>query len=153
MILQPGAVAPDFALVDQFGALRKLSELHAERPVALVFFPLAFSGICHGELCELRDNIAIFDDASVQLVGISVDSKHTLRAWAAEQHYDFPLLSDFWPHGAVAQSFGAFREDAGAAARATFLIGTDGLVKASFASAPGEPRPLSAYREALAAVA
>lgn len=152
MILQPGAPAPDFTLRNQFGQPVRLAETLERKPVAVVFFPLAFSGICQGELCELRDNIAMFGDASVELLGVSVDSKFTLRAWAEQQEYDFPLLADFWPHGAVAQSFGAFREDVGLASRATFLIDTDRVVRASFEVAPGEARPLAAYREALAAL-
>lgn len=153
MILQPGAAAPDFALSDQFGRTVGLSELVARKPVALVFFPLAFSGICQGELCELRDNLALFRDASVELVGVSVDSKFALRAWSEQEGYDFPLLADFWPHGAVAASFGAFRDSVGLASRATFLIGTDGVVRASFEVQPGEARPLSAYRDAVAGLA
>ncbi|MGX5695317.1 peroxiredoxin [Agromyces soli] len=153
MILQPGAAAPDFTLADQFGAPVRLAELAASRPVALVFFPLAFSGICQGELCELRDNIAVFRDASVELVGVSVDSKFALRAWGEQEGYDFPLLADFWPHGAVAASFGAFREEVGLASRATFLIDSDLVVRASFEVAPGEARPLAAYRDAIASLA
>jgi peroxiredoxin len=116
-----------------------------------VFFPLAFSRVCQGELCELRDNLAMFRDASVELVGVSVDSKFALRAWAEQEGYDFALLSDFWPHGAVAASYGAFRADVGLASRATFLV-EGGLVCASFEVAPGAARPLEAYREAIASL-
>jgi mycoredoxin-dependent peroxiredoxin len=80
MILEPGTPAPTFALVNQFGETVRLADLIGEKPVALVFFPLAFSRVCQGELCELRDNIGMFRDVGVDLVGISVDSKHTLRA-------------------------------------------------------------------------
>ena len=82
-----------------------------------------------------------------------VDSKFALRAWSEQEGYDFPLLADFWPHGAVAASFGAFRDSVGLASRATFLIGTDGVVRASFEVPLGEARPLSAYRDAVAALA
>lgn len=152
MILEAGTPAPEFELVNQFGQTVRMSELRAEHPVTLVFFPLAFSGICQGELCELRDNFAMFEGADSQLVGISVDSKHTLRAWAEAQSYDFPLLADFWPHGAVASAFGAFDEVNGVAQRATFVIGTDGVIRASFATPRGQARSLEQYREALAAV-
>ena len=151
MILEPGTPAPTFALVNQFGQTVRLADLVGEKPVAIVFFPLAFSRVCQGELCELRDNIAMFRDAAVDLVGISVDSKHTLRAWAEAESYDFHLLADFWPHGEVAAAFGAFDEQKGTAERATFVIGSDGVIRASFATPRGEARSLEQYRAALEA--
>jgi peroxiredoxin len=152
MILEPGTPAPIFALVNQFGETVRLADLVGERPVALVFFPLAFSRVCEGELCELRDNIGVFRDAGVDLVGISVDSKHTLRAWAEAESYDFPLLADFWPHGEVAAAFGAFDEERGTAERATFLVGSERTIRASFATPRGEARSLEQYRAALATI-
>lgn len=153
MVLEVGAQAPDFTLSDQHGEELTLSELVTEGPVALVFFPLAFSGICTGELCELRDNLAIFDDSKVRLVGISVDSVWALKAWADAEGYEFSILSDFWPHGAVAQQYGVFVEEAGIATRATLVIGEDRRVLASFETQPGEARDFASYREALAAIA
>ncbi|MCD2442080.1 peroxiredoxin [Agromyces sp. SYSU K20354] len=150
MILEPGVVAPDFDLVNQFGQPVRLADYRGVKPVTLVFFPLAFSRVCQGELCELRDNIAIFGDASVELLGISVDSKHTLRAWAESESYSFQLLADFWPHGEVATAYGAFDDIAGTAHRATFVIGADGVIVSSFATPRGEARPLARYRDALA---
>lgn len=149
MILQHGAPAPDFTLADQFGRSVRRAELGA---TFLVFFPLAFSTTCEGELGELRDHLGEFADAGVQVVGISVDSKHTLRAWGERERFEFPLLSDFWPHGEVARAYGAFVESRGFAARASFLIDSAGTVRASFATSPGEPRSLAQYREALAAL-
>ncbi|UOQ61846.1 peroxiredoxin [Leucobacter rhizosphaerae] len=149
-MLQVGAVAPDFTLSDQHGEELTLSELVAEGPVALVFFPLAFSGICTGELCELRDNLSVFSDSKVRLVGVSVDSVFTLQAWAKQEGYEFSILSDFWPHGAVAKEYGVFIEDGGIATRATLVIGQDRSVLASFETEPGQPRDFAAYREALA---
>ncbi|MBL3698038.1 peroxiredoxin [Leucobacter luti] len=153
MVLEVGAQAPDFTLSDQNGEELTLSELVEEGPVALVFFPLAFSGICTGELCELRDNLSIFDDSKVRLVGISVDSVWALKAWADAEGYEFSILSDFWPHGAVAQQYGVFVEEAGIATRATLVIGEDRRVLAAFETAPGEARDFASYREALAAIA
>lgn len=153
MVLEAGAQAPDFTLSDQNGEELTLGELVSEGPVALVFFPLAFSGICTGELCELRDNLSIFADSKVRLLGISVDSVHALRAWAEQEGYEFSILSDFWPHGAVAQQYGVFIEERGIATRATLLIGQDRRVLASFETAPGEARDFGAYREALAELA
>lgn len=153
MTLAVGAIAPDFTLSDQHGEELTLSELVEEQPVALVFFPLAFSGICTGELCELRDNLAVFDDAKVRLVGLSVDSVHALRAWAEQEGYEFSIVSDFWPHGAVAREYGAFVEERGFATRATLLIGAGRKVLAAFETAPGDPRDFAAYRAAVGELA
>ncbi|MGI8393358.1 peroxiredoxin [Leucobacter sp. Z1108] len=150
MVLHVGAIAPDFTLSDQHGEELTLSELVESGPVAIVFFPLAFSGICTGELCELRDNIALFADSKVRLVGISVDSVHALRAWATQEDYEFSILSDFWPHGKVSRSFDAFVEERGIATRATVIVGEGLKVVASFETSPGEARDFSAYREVIA---
>ncbi|GAA1756138.1 peroxiredoxin [Agromyces humatus] len=150
MILEPGVVAPEFDLVNQFGQPVRLADFRGDRPVALVFVPLAFSRVCQGELCELRDNFAMFADSTVELLGISVDSKHTLRAWAEAESYWFQLLADFWPHGEVAAAYGAFDDLAGTAHRATFVIGADGVIVSSFSTPRGEARPLALYRDALA---
>ncbi|GAA1564950.1 Alkyl hydroperoxide reductase E [Leucobacter aridicollis] len=153
MVLEVGAIAPDFTLSDQHGEELTLSELVAEGPVALVFFPLAFSGICTGELCELRDNLQVFEDSKVRLVGVSVDSVFALKAWAQAEGYEFSILSDFWPHGAVSKEYGVFIEERGIATRATLVIGEGRTVLASFETAPGEARDFGAYREAIAAIA
>lgn len=147
-----GAIAPDFSLRDQFGQTVTLSGLRGVAPAAVVFFPLAFTGTCTGELCELRDNLALFRAAGVQLIAISVDSTATLREFAERESYDFTLLADFWPHGEVARQYGAFLEEKGYATRATVLVDAEGVVRASFAASPGEARPLAAYREAIAAL-
>ena len=86
----------------------------------------------------------------MELIGISVDSKATLRAWAEAQGFDFNLVADFWPHGEVAKEYGVFLEHKGYANRATFLIDQFGVIRAEFITAPGETRSLTAYREALA---
>jgi peroxiredoxin len=149
MALENDTQAPDFELVNQYGQPVSLSSYRGEKSVALVFFPLAFSGICSNELCELRDNLALFADSGVELIGISVDSKHTLRAWGEQEGYTYNLLADFWPHGGVAKEYGVFLEEKGFANRATFLIDANGIIRASFITAPGEARQLGAYRAAL----
>jgi len=149
MALENDTQAPDFDLANQFGEHIRLSDFRGVKPVALVFFPLAFSGTCTGELCALRDNLNLFQDRDVELIGISVDSKAALRAWAGQEGYDFTLLADFWPHGAVAKEYGVFLEDKGFANRATFLIDTQGVIRASFITAPGEPREIDEYRAVL----
>ncbi|HET9658338.1 MAG TPA: peroxiredoxin [Kineosporiaceae bacterium] len=152
MTVEVGHTAADFALKDQHGQLVRLSDFRGERHVALVFYPFAFSGICTGELCEIRDNLSVFADANVQVIGISCDPMYTQRAWADHEKYDFPLLSDFWPHGAVATEYGVFRPETGFATRGTFLIDTDGVLRWSVVNEPGQARPLAAYREAIAAL-
>jgi mycoredoxin-dependent peroxiredoxin len=139
-----GTRAPDFRLSSQYGESVRLSDYRG-RPVALVFFPLAFSGTCTAELGELRKNAGIFSVAGVEVLGISVDSKASLRAWGEQERYGFRLLADFWPHGAVARRYGVFLEDRGYAARGTFLVDGSGIVRDSFVSPPGEPRPLARY--------
>lgn len=149
MALANDTTAPDFELANQFGEHVRLRDFRGTSAVALVFFPLAFSSTCTSELCELRDNLGSFKAAGVELIGISVDSKATLRAWAEQEGYDFTLLADFWPHGDVARQYGVFLEDRGYANRATFLIDADGVIRASFVTAPGQARSLEEYRAAL----
>ena len=148
-----GGKAPDFQLLNQFGETVSLSEFHGKKAVALVFFPLAFSATCTGELCELRDNIELFVTSEVELIAVSVDSKATLRAWAEVEGYQFALLADFWPHGELAQRYGVFLEEKGFANRATFLIDAGGIIRARFVTEPGQPRSLEEYRSALNALA
>jgi peroxiredoxin len=149
---QIGQPAPDFALKNQHGEVVRLSEARGERNVAVVFYPFAFSGICTGELCEIRDNLAAFEDGNTAVLAVSCDPMHSLRAWAEAEKYDFTLLSDFWPHGEVSRSYGVFNATMGAAIRGTFLIDTAGVLRWSVVNGPGEARPFAAYREALAAL-
>ena len=150
MTLENDTQAPDFELPNQFGEHIRLSDFRHKKPVALVFFPLAFSSTCTSELCDLRDNLALFSDKSIELLGVSVDSKATQRAFAEAEGYDFNLLADFWPHGAVAKEYGVFLPEKGFANRASFLIDVNGIIRASFVTAPGEARSMAAYRDALA---
>lgn len=150
MALEKDTTAPDFDLPNQFGEHIRLHDFRGKKAVALVFFPLAFSSTCTTELCDLRDNLALFKTDDVELIGISVDSKATLRAFAEAEGYDFTLLADFWPHGEVAREYGVFLEEKGFANRATFLIDLDGVIRASIITAPGQARSLAEYQTALA---
>ncbi len=152
MTLQPGDLAPDFTLQDTHGTPVHLADAVADGPVLLVFYPFAFSGICTGELCELRDNIEDFETAGVRLLAISTDPVFALKAWQQQEGFTFDLLSDFWPHGAVASSYGVLDEENGHALRGTFLIDTDGVVRWSVVNGRGQRRDLEAYRAALAAI-
>ena len=152
---QPGNVpavgqpAPDFELVNQFGEPVRLSELRG-RAVVLVFFPFAFSGICTGELCELRDNLSVFENAAAVVLGISVDSKFAQRAYAEKEGYSFDLLADFWPHGEVAERYGVFDPESGMALRGTFIIDAAGTVRYVVVNPRGQARDFAGYRAALA---
>lgn len=143
-----GELAPDFKLQNQFGEEVSLSALRG-MPVVLVFYPLSFSGICTGELCELRDNLSMFESSGVKLIGISVDSKFVQAKFAEQEGYKFDLLADFWPHGKVASDYGVFLEERGIATRATFVIDSEGVLAAKFVNGPGEARSLSDYKKAL----
>jgi peroxiredoxin len=150
MSLEVGDQAPDFTLKDQNNQEWTLSEFQGDRNVLVVFYPLAFSGICTGELDQLRDDLAEF--AAVQVLAVSVDSAYTLKAWSDQQGYDFPLLSDFWPHGKVAQDYGVFNDKAGLANRGTFLVDTDGVIRFAEMNQPGEARDQTIWKQALAAL-
>jgi peroxiredoxin len=150
MPLEVGDQAPDFTLKDQDNQEQTLSEYQGERAVLVVFYPLAFSGICTGELDQLRDDLAEFAD--VQVLAVSVDSVYTLKAWSDQQDYDFPLLSDFWPHGTVAQEYGVFNDQAGIANRGTFLVDIDGIIRFAEIKQPGEARDQTIWKQALAAL-
>lgn len=150
MSVTVGQAAPDFTLVNQRGEAVTLSDLSG-RKVVLVFYPFAFSSICTGELCSLRDRRGEFDDDTV-LLGVSVDTKHALRVFAEQEGLGFDLLSDFWPHGAVAQAFGVFLEERGMATRATFVIDREGIVRWAVVNGPGDARDPDDYRAALAQI-
>ena len=147
-----GEAAPDFELLNQYGEPVRLSGLRG-RNVVLVFFPFAFSGICTGELCEIRDNLALFEDADAVVLGISVDSKFAQRAYAEKEGYAFDLLADFWPHGAVADQYGVFDPGSGMAKRGTFIIDASGIVRYVVVNPRGQAREFAGYRAALAGLA
>lgn len=148
-----GDAAPDFTLVDQLGARRRLSALVTDRPVLAIFYPFAFSGICTGELREVRDERERFDNPHVQPVAISCDPMFALRAWDDSEAFFFPLLSDFWPHGRVAEAYGVLETSGGFARRGTFLIDQDMTVAWSLINAPGERRDFTGVDAAVAALA
>ncbi|TDP96143.1 peroxiredoxin [Labedaea rhizosphaerae] len=152
MAVEVGSKAPDFTLNDYNRQAVTLSSFQGEKAVLLVFYPFAFSGICTGELCQLRDEFETYDSDVVQVLGVSVDTPFSLKAWADQQGYQFPLLSDFWPHGKVAQAYGVFNEDAGLAVRGTFLIDKDGIVRFAEVNAPGEARDQEGWKKAVAAL-
>jgi peroxiredoxin len=129
MTLTIGQAAPDFELVNQHGEKVSLASFKGEKAVVLLFYPFAFSGTCTGELCALRDDLSAFQNEEVQLLAISCDHMFSQRAFAEQEGYTFPVLSDFWPHGAVSKAYGVFEESKGCAIRGSFVIDKDGILR------------------------
>lgn len=148
-MLEVGQFAPDFTLMNQYGEEVQLSE-HRGRPVVLVFYPSAFSSVCTGEMCQLQDMLEEVQEADALLLAVSTDTTHVLKAFAHQESLEFDLLSDFWPHGHVAQDYGVLDRENGVPSRTTFLIDGDGLIVDRFTSAQLDvPRQSDSYRQAL----
>lgn len=145
-----GDTAPDFELRNQHREKIRLSQFRGERNVVLVFYPFSFTGVCTSELCSLRDDAGDFDNDDVTLLAISCDSVAVQNRFAAEQGYEFSVLSDFWPHGEVAKRYDVFDERVGCPLRGTFVIDREGIVRWSIVNAIPDARDLDDYRKALA---
>jgi mycoredoxin-dependent peroxiredoxin len=150
-VISAGAEAPDFALKDQNGQPVTLSALRGKN-VLLVFFPLAFTGICQGELDEIKDNPSRYVNDDTQTLAISVGPPPTHKVWATQSGFTFPLLSDFWPHGAVAEAYGVFNDATGFANRGTFVVDRTGVIRFAEMKGPGEARDQALWVDALAAL-
>lgn len=147
-----GEDAPDFALKDQHGQTVRLSDLRGRKAVLVVFYPWAFTGVCGGELHAMQAELDELVSEDVALVTVSTDSMYALRTYADQEGFTFPLLSDFWPHGAVAQAYGVLHPEIGVALRGTFLVDREGIVRWSVVKGIGDARDLGAYKEAVAAL-
>ena len=152
MTITIGSAAPDFELNDQNGNKVSLSSFKGKKNVVLVFIPFSFTGTCTGELCAIRDDISAFENDSVQVLAISCDSMHSQKIFAEQEGYKFPVLSDFWPHGAAATAYGVFNEDIGCAMRGTFIIDKAGIVRWSVVQGLGDARNNGDYKTAIAAL-
>ncbi len=149
MTVAVGQEAPDFTLRSTQGEIT-LSQFRGQKAVALVFYPFSFTSVCEGELCALRDDFSMFESAGVQVLAVSCDTAPAQALWAERNGWTFPVLSDFWPHGAVAQTYGVFNEQRGCAMRATFLVDTGGVLVDSFETPDlGTARTMDRYKEAL----
>jgi peroxiredoxin len=124
-----GQPAPDFELVNHHGEKVTLSSFQGKQNVVLVFYPFAFSGTCTGELCALRDDISAFQNENVQVLGIACDPMYSARAFAEAEGYTFPILADFWPHGAVGKAYGIFNDERGMDKRAAYVIDAQGVIR------------------------
>ncbi|MFE7566730.1 peroxiredoxin [Streptomyces sp. NPDC057539] len=159
MAIEVGAPAPDFELKDNHGRTVRLSDYRRSedgaeggKNVVLLFYPFAFTGVCTGELCALRDELPSFVNDDTQLLAVSNDSIHTLRVFGEQEGLEYPLLSDFWPHGAVSRAYGVFDEEKGCAVRGTFIIDKDGIVRWTVVNGLPDARDLDEYVKALAAL-
>ncbi|MDG4772209.1 peroxiredoxin [Solwaraspora sp. WMMD792] len=153
MPVEVGTPAPEFTLKNQNNQEVRLADFRGRQAVLLIFYPLAFTGTCQGELQEVRDNIDAYVNDDVQTLTVSVDSVYTHKIWAEQEGFQFPLLADFWPHGAVAQAYGVFNDAAGIANRGTFVIDKAGVVRFAEMNGPGQARDQAVWRKALADLA
>ncbi len=155
MAIEVGTQAPDFELKDNHGRTVRLSDFCGSRGpgraknVVLLFYPFAFTGVCTGELCALRDELPTFVNDDTQLLAVSNDSIHTLRVYADQEGLEYPLLSDFWPHGETSRAYGVFDEDKGCAVRGTFIIDKEGVVRWTVVNALPDARDLKEYVKVL----
>lgn len=138
----PGDRAADFSSRNQHGEPLALQDL-AGGPAVLVFYPWAFSGVCRGELSELRSLHEQFVARGARVVAVSCDSMYSLRAYADSEGIDFDLVSDHWPHGAIARAYGVFDEQVGCALRGSFLLDADGIVRYASVNGIGEARSMA----------
>ena len=151
--LEIGRPAPEFELRDQHGETVSLSSYRGKKAVVVMFYPFAFSGVCTGELCAVRDNLPTFESDDVQLLAVSCDPMFSLRAFAERDDLTFPLLSDFWPHGAVARAYGVFNEEKGCANRSSFIVDREGVLRWMVHNAMPEARDLEEQARVLAGAA
>ena len=153
MTLEIGQEAPDFTLRDQHGQEVTLSSFRGEKAVVVMFYPYAFSSVCTGELCAVRDDLPTFESDAVQVLALSCDPMFSLRAFAEQDGLTFPLLSDFWPHGATATAYGVFNAERGCADRSTFIVDKEGVLRWSVHNAMPAARDLAEQARVLAEVA
>ena len=145
-----GTEAPDFELRDNNARSHRLSSFRGEKNVVLVFYPFAFTGVCTGEMCAIRDDVSSLQNDDTQVFAISCDTVASLRVFAEKEGLSYPLLSDFWPHGEVAKAYGVFNEALGAADRGTFIIDKSGVVRWTVRNEIKDARDLADYQKALA---
>jgi peroxiredoxin len=149
-VIAVGDLAPDFDLRDQHAQAHRLSSYRGAKNVVVVFYPFAFTGVCTGELCAIRDDSTALVNDTTQVLAISCDTVASLRVFAEREGFTYPLLSDFWPHGAVARSYGVFNELLGAPDRGTFIVDREGVVRWTVRNEIPNARNLTDYQKALA---
>lgn len=149
MSVAVGDRAPNFELLDQDANDVSRASLEGRKSL-IVFIPFPFTGLCEAELCSIRDNLARLNGMDANVVAISCDTRFVHKKWATEQGFEFPILTDFWPHGATARSYGSFNEEKGVANRMTYVLDETGVVREIIDSGSlGVAREMDAYMEAL----
>lgn len=132
-ILPAGTPGPDFALNATPDQVLRLSELRGH-PVILVFYPADWSPVCGDQVALYNEILPYFREYGAEILGISVDGVWCHAAFARDRNLHFPLLADFEPKGAVARTYGAYREGDGTSERALFVLDADGIIRWSFCS-------------------
>ncbi len=147
-----GSQAPSFELRDQDKNLFSSESLKGSKSL-VVFIPFPFTGICDDETCAIRDNLTALNDLEAKVAIVTVHAVPVAKKWAVENGFEFPVLSDYWPHGETAKAYGAFNETVGAANRYTFVLDVDGIVRDIInTESLGIAREFAAYTEALAKI-
>lgn len=131
MSITLGQVAPDFSLFNTEKQEVSLASFKGKN-VVILFFPLAFSGVCTKELCSVRDDIASYQSLNAEIIGISIDSLFTLGKFKEDQKLSFHLLSDF--NRTASKAYGAFYEDfvfnmKGVSKRSAFVVDKEGIIR------------------------
>ena len=147
-----GSPAPDFTLYDTEGSEVSLADLKGRKSL-IVFIPFPFTGNCQDELCTIRDRHAELNDLDANVVAITTNPIFSNKAWSDQNGLDFPVLSDFWPHGAITDAYGTFDPKVGAANRSTYVLDEDGIVRSIVATESRKyVRDFDEYVEALNAI-
>jgi peroxiredoxin len=126
--LSRDSVAPDFTLPDVGGNPLKLSGLRGKN-VVLAFYPSDWTPVCTSELSLFQETLDEIRSYNAEILAVSCDSHHSHRAWAERMNLTMPLLSDFWPHGAVSREYGLFRDHEGISERALVFIDVAGVIR------------------------
>lgn len=153
MSIKVGDKAPSFSLVSDEKKTLTLSDYKGKN-VVLLFFPLAFTGVCTEELCTMRDNLNVYEKLNAAILGVSVDSPFTLEKFKQEQSYNFPLLSDFnkdasRAYDALYEEFPAFGMQ-GVSKRAAFVIDKEGMIQyKEVCASPGDLPDFDAIQHTL----
>jgi len=128
MSVATGQMAPEFTLKDQSMKEVKLADFRGKKPVVLIFYPLDWSPTCTQEHACVVNEMKRFEQLNAQVLGVSVDSAWSHKAYAEKMHIEYPLLADFQPRGAVGTQYGVYLADKGITGRAIFIIGKDGKI-------------------------
>ncbi|MBT8208033.1 MAG: redoxin domain-containing protein [Acidimicrobiia bacterium] len=152
MAVEVGHPAPEFSLKNHDGEVLSKSDLLGKSSL-IVFIPFPFTGVCESEMCSIRDNLSSLNDHDANVVVITCSTRFTNKKWHDDNDFGFPVLSDFWPHGATTRAYGCFNEATGAANRATFVLDGDGIVRDIITTDhPLTPREFESYTSALTSI-